>query len=68
MSDAPQTGPDLHAIFGMDTTTGRVEDPVVEIERSVATEDDIATEPLEERFAVSARPRRGDRLGGSPAG
>ncbi|HEY2283641.1 MAG TPA: GspE/PulE family protein [Solirubrobacteraceae bacterium] len=40
MSDSPgQTGPDLHAIFGMDTTAGAVEDPVVEVERAVAVED-----------------------------
>ncbi|HEV3319792.1 MAG TPA: ATPase, T2SS/T4P/T4SS family [Solirubrobacteraceae bacterium] len=47
MSDAPQTGPDLHAIFGMDTVAGEGEDPVVEVERSVATEEDSAIEPSE---------------------
>ena len=39
MSDVPQTGPDLHAIFGMDTSTDEVEDPVVEVERAIATEE-----------------------------
>jgi type IV pilus assembly protein PilB len=40
MSDAPgQTGPDLHAIFGMDTDAGAQADPVVEVEHAVATED-----------------------------
>jgi type IV pilus assembly protein PilB len=45
MSDAPQTGPDLHAIFGMDTTAGAAGDPVVEVERAVATEDVAAPAP-----------------------
>jgi type IV pilus assembly protein PilB len=45
MSDAPQTGPDLHAIFGMDTTAGAAEDPVVEVERALATEDVAVREP-----------------------
>ncbi|HEY2537423.1 MAG TPA: hypothetical protein VGI24_10635 [Solirubrobacteraceae bacterium] len=45
MSDAPgQTGPDLHAIFGMDNAAGTVEDPIVEVERALATED-LASEP-----------------------
>jgi type IV pilus assembly protein PilB len=40
MSDSPgQTGPDLHAIFGMDTEAGAIEDPVVEVERALATDD-----------------------------
>ncbi|MGA8363028.1 MAG: ATPase, T2SS/T4P/T4SS family [Solirubrobacteraceae bacterium] len=40
MGDTPQqTGPDLHAIFGMDTAAGAIEDPVVEVERALATED-----------------------------
>ena len=48
MSDAPQTGPDLHAIFGMDTVTDGMEDAVVEIEHPVATEEDIAIDPSED--------------------
>jgi type IV pilus assembly protein PilB len=48
MSDSPgQTGPDLHAIFGMDTAAGAADDPVVEVERAVATED-VAREALDE--------------------
>ena len=40
MSDIPQqAGPDLHAIFGMDTVGDAVDDPVVEVEHTVATED-----------------------------
>ncbi len=40
MSDAPgQAGPDLHAIFGMDSAAGAVEDAVVEVERALTTED-----------------------------
>ncbi len=40
MSDSPrQMGPDLHAIFGMDTAAGAVEDPVVEVERAPAGEE-----------------------------
>jgi type IV pilus assembly protein PilB len=43
MSDSPgQAGPDLHAIFGMDTTAGAAGDPVVEVEHTVATEDIVA--------------------------
>jgi len=39
MGDTPQqTGPDLHAIFGMDAAAGVADDPVVEVERAVATE------------------------------
>jgi type IV pilus assembly protein PilB len=48
MSDAPQTGPDLHAIFGMDTVDDGMEDPVVEIEHPVATEEDMAIDPSED--------------------
>jgi type IV pilus assembly protein PilB len=50
MSDAPQTGPDLHAIFGMDTTAGAAEDPVVEVERALATED-VAVGAPDDDFA-----------------
>jgi type IV pilus assembly protein PilB len=49
MSDVPQqAGPDLHAIFGMDTAADGAEDPVVEVERVVATED-AADDAGEER-------------------
>jgi type IV pilus assembly protein PilB len=48
MSDAPQTGPDLHAIFGMDTFPDGAEDPVVEVEHSVAIEEDVAIDPTED--------------------
>jgi type IV pilus assembly protein PilB len=45
MSDAPQqTGPDLHAIFGMDGDLDVDADPVVEVERAVAAEPDIEVE------------------------
>jgi type IV pilus assembly protein PilB len=48
MSDSQQqAGPDLHAIFGMDVADGAADDPVVEVERSVVTED-VAEEALEE--------------------
>jgi type IV pilus assembly protein PilB len=40
MSDAPQqTGPDLHAIFGMDGGPGAASDPVIEVQRTVAGDD-----------------------------
>jgi type IV pilus assembly protein PilB len=43
MSDAPQqTGPDLHAIFGMDDGADAAAAPVVEVERSVVTDDVVA--------------------------
>ncbi len=47
MSDAPQPGPDLHAIFGMDTVADGIEEHVVEIEHAVATEEDVAGDPAE---------------------
>ncbi len=53
MSDAPgQPGPDLHAIFGMDTAASTVEDPVVEVERTLATED-LASEMPDAGIEVS---------------
>jgi type IV pilus assembly protein PilB len=42
MSDASQTGPDLHAIFGMDTAADSAEDHVVEVERTPAIEEDAS--------------------------
>jgi type IV pilus assembly protein PilB len=47
MSDAPgQAGPDLHAIFGMDEGVDAPEDPVVEVETPVTTDDeDISEQP-----------------------
>jgi type IV pilus assembly protein PilB len=72
MSDSPgQTGPDLHAIFGMDTTAGAIEDPVVEVERAVATEDADSEmfredpEPLPDPDVEvdSASPRAGEWTG-----
>jgi type IV pilus assembly protein PilB len=42
MSDAPQTGPDLHAIFGMDAAAEGTEDHVVEVERVLTAEDDAS--------------------------
>ncbi len=43
MSDAPQqTGPDLHAIFGMDEVAEEASEPVIEVERAIATDDDDA--------------------------
>ncbi len=45
MSDAPgQSGPDLHAIFGMDEDTDAARDLVIEVERTVATGSDIGTD------------------------
>jgi hypothetical protein len=45
MSDAPgQAGPDLHAIFGMEESVDAAEDPVVEVETTVATDEDISVE------------------------
>src|SRR5438309_8010124 len=45
MSDAPQqAGPDLHAIFGIDEAADAGSDPVVEVERTVATDDDMTVE------------------------
>jgi type IV pilus assembly protein PilB len=45
MSDVSgQAGPDLHAIFGMDEGVGAPEDPVVEVETTVATDEDISVE------------------------
>jgi type IV pilus assembly protein PilB len=45
MSDVPQqTGPDLHAIFDMDEGSDAAEEPVVEVQRSVATDEDIAVD------------------------
>ncbi len=66
MSDAPgQTGPDLHAIFGMDTDVGAQADPVVEVEHAVATEDvaedvredpETSLEPDVEVDAIASQP------------
>ncbi|HKH79777.1 MAG TPA: ATPase, T2SS/T4P/T4SS family, partial [Solirubrobacteraceae bacterium] len=43
MSDVPQqTEPDLHAIFGMDETAEGASEPVIEVERTVATDDGLA--------------------------
>src|SRR5580700_3110906 len=45
MSDAPQqTGPDLHAIFGMDESSEAVSEPVIEVERTVATNEGIVAD------------------------
>jgi type IV pilus assembly protein PilB len=45
MSDAPgQAGPDLHAIFGMEEGVDALDDPVVEIETTVATDEDLPVE------------------------
>ncbi len=45
MSDLPQqAGPDLHAIFGMDAGHEEVSDPIVELEQTGATDEDIAVE------------------------
>ncbi len=55
MSDAPQTGPDLHAIFGMDATAGAAEDHVVEVERAVATED-VAVQAPDDGFESVSGP------------
>jgi type IV pilus assembly protein PilB len=46
MSDAPQTGPDLHAIFGMDADAEAAEDHVVEVER-VLTAEEGASEAID---------------------
>ena len=55
MSDAPQTGPDLHAIFGMDTTAGALEEPVVEVEHALATED-VAVQAPDDGFESVSGP------------
>jgi type IV pilus assembly protein PilB len=45
MSDAPgQAGPDLHAIFGMDEGVDAPDDPVVEVQTPVATDEDMSVE------------------------
>jgi type IV pilus assembly protein PilB len=45
MSDAPQqTGPDLHAIFGMDEGSDAESEPIIEVERTVATDDGAAAD------------------------
>jgi type IV pilus assembly protein PilB len=45
MSDASQqAGPDLHAIFGMDESPDAASDPVIEVQRTVTTDDGIALE------------------------
>jgi len=47
MSDAPQqTGSDLHAIFGIDETSEAASEPVIEVERTVATDDDVAEDDI----------------------
>jgi len=52
MGDTPQqTGPDLHAIFGMDTAPDAAADHVVEVERVPATDDDTSA-----AIAVDADP------------
>ena len=39
MSDAPQeTGPDLHAIFGMDEIAEPPREPVIEVERTITSQ------------------------------
>jgi type IV pilus assembly protein PilB len=43
MRDTPQqSGPDLHAIFGMDTATDADEEHVVEVERALGAEEDAS--------------------------
>jgi type IV pilus assembly protein PilB len=52
MGDTPrQAGPDLHAIFGMDTAPDAAADHVVEVERVPATEEDASA-----TIAVDADP------------
>jgi len=48
MSDAPpqQTGPDLHAIFGIDEAAEATSEPVIEVERTVASDDDVAEDDI----------------------
>ncbi len=55
MSDAPeQTGPDLHAIFGMDGDPAGANNPVIEVERTSDVEETIASELFEATVVMDA--------------
>jgi type IV pilus assembly protein PilB len=69
MSDAPQpAGPDLHAIFGMDDSEDVAEEPVVEVEHTVAIDDaaidDAAIEPDGSRSARDPEEQTDPQPGG----
>ena len=59
----PQTGPDLHAIFGMDVAAEAAEDHVVEVER-VLTADEDANEAIDIEIDGD---RDGEREGSGPS-